>query len=114
MDIYGLKNCDTCRKVLAELKAAGIADVTFHDFKKEAVSLDKVRAWCEALGWETVLNKRGTTWRGLDATEKAGVTEEKAIQLMAQHNALLKRPIIQNGDQWTVGWTAEVKSIHGL
>lgn len=112
MHLYGLKNCDTCRKALAALKAAGVADVAdlvFHDFKKEPPTADMVQSWCDALGWEALLNKRGTTWRGLDETEKEDVTAEKAVDLMVQHSSLIKRPIIQNGDRLTVGWSDAIK-----
>lgn len=107
VDVYGLKTCDTCRKVRKELDAAKIS-YAFHDVRDEGVTKAQVSRWSKAAGWETLLNKSSTTWRGLPDAEKAGLTEAKAVALMAAHPALMKRPIIERGDTDVfVGWSKE-------
>ncbi len=107
--LYGLKNCDTCRKALKELKAAGVAH-DFVDVRAGGVSSEQIAGWAAKAGWEVLLNRRGTTWRGLDDADKADVDEAKAVRLMAQHPALIKRPVIESGDDVTVGFSDEVKN----
>ena len=105
MILYGLKNCDTCRKALKAINAAGVK-TTFHDVRADGVKETQIKKWADAVGWETLLNTRSTTWRGLDDADKADVDEKKAIALMATHPTLIKRPIIENGlTQVYVGWT---------
>ncbi|MBX3504096.1 MAG: arsenate reductase [Parvibaculum sp.] len=94
--LYGLKNCDTCRKAVKWLEAEGIAH-RFHDLKAEGISGAEVKRLAAAVGWEALLNKSSTTWRGLADSEKAGLTEAKAVKLMATHPALIKRPVFDNG-----------------
>ncbi|MEK7266772.1 MAG: Spx/MgsR family RNA polymerase-binding regulatory protein [Pseudomonadota bacterium] len=108
MQLYGLKNCDACRKVRKELDAAKIA-YDFHDVRETQVTKAQVARWAKKAGWETMLNKSSATWRGLSEAERTGVTEAKAIALMAANPALMKRPIIQRGDtEVYVGWTSDV------
>lgn len=107
MKVYGLKNCDTCRKARKELDATKVA-YAFHDLRDEGVTKTQVARWAKMAGWETLLNKSSTTWRGLPDAQKSGVTETKAIALMAAHPTLMKRPIIERGDTDVfVGWTKE-------
>lgn len=96
LTLYGLKNCDTCRKAVKWLEAEGIAH-RFHDLKVEGISAAEVKRFAAAVGWEALLNKASTTWRGLADGEKDGVTEAKAIKLMTAHPALIKRPVFDNG-----------------
>lgn len=108
MDIYGLKNCDTCRKVRKELDGAHV-DYTFHDVREEGVSKAQIQRWAKQVGWATMLNKSSTTWRGLPDAAKQNVGEAEAVKLMAEHPALIKRPIISRGDtEVYVGWTKDV------
>ncbi len=108
MILYGLKNCDTCRKVRKELDAAHVA-YEFHDVRDEGVTKAQVARWAKKAGWETLLNKSSTTWRGLSDADKTGLTEAKAVSLMAAHPALMKRPIIERGDtEVFVGWTKDI------
>lgn len=90
--LVGLKNCDTCRKAKKWLESEGI-DYQFHDVRQDGLTRDDLAAWVKDLGWEALLNKRGTTWRGLDDSVKDGVDEAKAIDLMVAHPALMKRPV---------------------
>ena len=73
LHIYGIPNCNTVKKVLDQLKAEGHS-ITFHDFKKEGVNKAKLESWSKAVGWETLVNKKGTTWRGLAPEIQASIT----------------------------------------
>ena len=109
MKLFGLKNCDTCRKALKALESAG-RQPDFHDVRADGVTKAQIAKWTKAAGWEALLNTRSTTWRGLCDEDKAGVDEKKAIALMEKHPTLMKRPIIENGPtQVFVGWSKEVQ-----
>jgi Spx/MgsR family transcriptional regulator len=96
LTIYGLKNCDTCRKAVKCLEAEGIAH-RFHDLKAEGIAAADVKRFAAAVGWEALLNKASTTWRSLPDGDKDGLTETRALKLMAAHPALIKRPVFDNG-----------------
>ena len=105
--LYGIPNCDTVKKSRAWLDTHGIAYV-FHDFKKQGVPENEVRAWVKALGWEALVNKKGTTWRKLDAVTQAAVVDaESAIALMLAHSSVIKRPVVARGANITVGYVPE-------
>ena len=107
--VYGLKNCDTCRKALTWLKAEKIAH-QFVDFKTDAPAKADVARFAKAVGWEKLLNKASTTWRALGDEVKADLTEAMAIALMAEHPALIKRPVFENGAKIISGFKeAEMK-----
>ncbi len=107
MILFGLKNCDTCRKALKALKDAG-RQPDFHDVRADGVTKAYLTKWAKAAGWEKLLNKSSTTWRQLSDGEKAACASEKdAIALMAAHPTLIKRPVIEDGDRVTVGWSKE-------
>ncbi|MEO1135368.1 MAG: arsenate reductase [Pseudomonadota bacterium] len=113
MKLYGLKTCDTCRKARKALDAAG-KDAAFHDVRADGVTKAQLTRWATAAGWEKLLNKSSTTWRGLDDAEKDAITEKKALALMAEHPTLIKRPVIEmaieNGPtQVFVGWSKDVQ-----
>lgn len=110
MILYGLKNCDTCKKARKQLDEAG-KEVAFHDLRDEGVTKKQITDWAKAAGWEAMLNKSSTTWRGLADTDKENVDEKKAIALMAVNPTLIKRPIIENGPtQVFVGWSKDVQA----
>lgn len=94
--VYGLKNCDTCRKALKWLEAEGIAH-RFHDVRADGIALADVKRFADEAGWETLLNKASTTWRGLPDSDKEGISGPKAIKLMTAHPALIKRPVFDMG-----------------
>ncbi|MDZ7629215.1 MAG: Spx/MgsR family RNA polymerase-binding regulatory protein [Parvularculaceae bacterium] len=109
LDVYGLKNCDTCKRVRKELDAADVP-YTFHDVREDGVTKAQVSSWAKSAGWEAMLNKSSTTWRALPDAQKAGLTESKAVALMTASPALIKRPLIQRGPtEVYVGWTDAVK-----
>ncbi len=113
LKLYGLKNCDTCRKALKALGAAGV-EHEFVDVRADGVSATQVSGWAGAVGWQKLLNTKSTTWRGLSDSEKSDVDEAKAVALMAEHTTLIKRPVIEAGGNVTVGWTADVQAGLGL
>jgi arsenate reductase (glutaredoxin) len=101
--VYGLKNCDTCRNALKWLKADGI-DHTFVDVRADGLSAQDISGWVKAVGWETLLNRRGTTWRKLEESDKENVDQSKAETLMLTHPALIKRPVFVKQDTVIVGF----------
>ena len=113
MKLFGLKNCDTCRKALKAMQAAG-HEPDFHDVRVDGVTKAYLSKWAKAAGWEALLNTRSTTWRGLSDKDKANVTEKKAIDLMAEHPTLIKRPVIETKKGVTVGWTKDIQKALGL
>lgn len=92
--LYGIPNCDTVKKARAWLDARGIVYM-FHDYKKEGVDPARLTLWGDALGWEVLLNRRGTTFRKLTDTDKADIDWAKALALMAAHPSLIKRPVVE-------------------
>lgn len=104
LTIYHLKTCDTCRKAIKALAAAG-HDLTLVDVRADGVPARALAEIEAAVGWEALLNTRSTTWRGLDANEKDGVDAPRALALIAQHPTLMKRPVIIGEGKTTLGWT---------
>jgi arsenate reductase len=104
--IYGIKACDTMKKARAWLDGRGVA-YTFHDYKAAGIDRPTLERWVEEHGWETVLNRSGTTFRGLPDAEKAGLDREKAIQLMLAQPSMIKRPVLDLGDRRVVGFKPE-------
>jgi arsenate reductase len=101
--VYGLKSCDTCRKALAWLKEEKLAH-RFHDLRGDGISRAEIARFAKAAGWEKLLNKASTTWRGLADKDKDGLTEARAIALMEAHPALIKRPVFESGAKIIVGF----------
>lgn len=94
--IYGIKNCDTMKKAFTWLSAHGVAH-QFHDYKAKGIDKAHLENWCAALGWETVLNRAGTTFRKLPEAEREDLNEKKAIALMLAQPSMIKRPILEYG-----------------
>ncbi len=112
IDFYGIPNCDTVKKARTWLDAKGTA-YSFHDYKKEGAHQDRLRAWVQAVGWEKLLNRGGTTFRQLEPAQKEHLDAEKAIRLMAAHPSMIRRPVIECGDGLLVGfdeaeWSAKL------
>jgi arsenate reductase (glutaredoxin) len=101
--LYGIPNCDTVKKARSWLEAHGIT-YSFHDYKKQGASVADLMRWCEAFGWEKVLNRAGTTFRKLDAADTANLTETKAITLMQAQPSLIKRPIVEGDGVQLIGF----------
>lgn len=94
VSIYGIKNCDTMKKARAWLDAQGVSYV-FHDYRSEGVEPARLQGWIDALGWEVVLNRAGTTFRKLPDEAKSGLDAEKARALMLEQPSMIKRPILE-------------------
>ena len=94
--IYGIKNCDTMKKARAWLDKRGVA-YDFHDYKAKGIDKARLEGWTKKAGWETLLNRAGTTFRKLPDKDKDGITEKKAIALMLAQPSMIKRPVLELG-----------------
>jgi len=101
--IYGIKNCDTMKKARAWLDGHGIA-YDFHDYKTQRIDRARLEAWARVVGWETLLNRAGTTFRKLPDQEKEGLREGKAIALMLDQPSMIKRPVLDLQGKILVGF----------
>ena len=101
--LYGLPNCDTVKKARDWLTARGLA-YTFHDYKKAGADPAQLAQWCEIAGWETVLNRAGTTFRKLPDTAKSGLDAAKAVVIMAANPSCIKRPVVEHPGGLLVGF----------
>ena len=104
--IYGIKNCDTMKKARAWLDKRGVA-YEFHDYKTAGIERSQLEHWSSDVGWETLLNRAGTTFRKLPEKDKDGLTEKKAIALMAAQPSMIKRPVLHVGGKLLVGFKPE-------
>lgn len=101
--LYGIKNCDTVKKARQWLDAQQI-NYSFHDYKLKGVSLTQLQIWAAKLGWQALLNTRGTTWRRLSPASKLELNEERALELMLNNPSLIKRPLLALGDNFYLGF----------
>jgi arsenate reductase len=103
--LYGIRNCDTVRKARAWLAAEGI-DYRFHDFHADGLTIGTLNRWNKAAGWETLLNRRGTSWRQLPDKVRDHINGKLAIELMLDNPTLIKRPVLEYQDAVYVGFSA--------
>ena len=105
MIVYGIKNCNTVKSALDWLKKKKV-DFEFHDYKSKGITEAKLKAWSKQVGWESLVNKRGTTWRKLDEDIQKKITNEKAaIALMVEKTSVIKRPLVElNGKVLVLGF----------
>ena len=107
LTLYGIPNCSTIKKAREWLANHNI-EYHFHDYKKEGITAAKLKSWVKEFGVEVVVNKKGTTWRKLAATlPDQKLTATSAIQLMQENPSLIKRPILENGQETIVGFDEE-------
>ena len=107
MKVYGIPNCNTVKKTREWLKSKQL-NFDFHDYKKEGISQEKLQEWAKEVGWEKLVNKKGTTWRSLSPELQQKVTNEKAaIELMIAKPSLIKRPVIEAGKKLVIGFDEE-------
>jgi arsenate reductase (glutaredoxin) len=104
--LYGIPNCDTVKKARLWLGARGIAHI-FHDYKKAGIDAGKLANWCDALGWETVLNRAGTTFKKLADADKANLDQAKAITLMLSQPSMIKRPLVAYSGGFLIGFNPD-------
>jgi arsenate reductase len=104
--VFGIPNCDTVKKARKWLDAQSVS-YDFHDYKKKGIDKGTLNGWCKELGWEALINRRGTTWRKLDDAQKADLNQVSALKLMHENTSLIKRPVIQAKNALILGFNAE-------
>jgi Spx/MgsR family transcriptional regulator len=104
--LYGIKNCDTIKKARKWLTDNGI-EYKFHDVRADGLDLASIDSWLEQADWETVLNRRGTTWRKLDSSVQESTNRENVSALLLEHPAMIKRPVLDRDGTITIGFKAE-------
>jgi arsenate reductase (glutaredoxin) len=106
--IYGIKNCDTMKKARAWLEKHGVA-YAFHDYKTAGIERERLQRWEKKVGWETLLNRSGTTFRRLSDKDKNGLDADKAMALMQREPSMIKRPVLElGGGKVLVGFKPEL------
>lgn len=106
--LYGIPNCDTVKKARTWLADNG-HDFSFHDFKKQGLSRELVAGWLEQLDWETLVNRKGTTWRKLDDERRAQVVDKaSALALMLENPSVIKRPVLAGQGPVAVGFSPDM------
>jgi arsenate reductase (glutaredoxin) len=105
--MFGIKNCDTIKKARTWLETHGV-DFMFHDYKASGIDAAHLNRWCDVHGWEMVLNRAGTTFRALSDSDKADLTQARAITLMLSQPSMIKRPVVENGDIILIGFKPEI------
>lgn len=105
--IYGIKNCDTMKKARAWLDGKGVA-YDFHDYKTAGIGRDKLQGWADKIGWETLLNRAGTTFKKLPDADREKLSEKKALALMLAQPSMIKRPVLEIGGKLVVGFKPEI------
>lgn len=108
--VNGLKSCDTCKKALKWLAAEGL-EHSFRDVRADAVTPSEVKRWGKAVGWDLLVNKSSTTWRGLSDAEKGAAAGPGAAQLLVDNPTLIKRPVFELGETVLVGFKAEQQAV---
>jgi arsenate reductase len=105
--VYGIKNCDTMKKARAWLDKSGV-DYAFHDYKTAGIERGRLEQWAKRLGWETLLNRAGTTFRRLPDKDKNAIDAKKALALMLAQPSMIKRPVVDLGrGKLLVGFSPE-------
>ena len=104
--VYGIPNCDTVKKARTWLEQRDLA-FTFHDYKKQGADGVRIAGWCQAAGWEKVLNRAGTTFRKLPEADREGLDEARAVALMAANPSCIKRPVVEHPGGLLVGFKPE-------
>lgn len=104
--LYGIPNCDTMKKARNWLDANGL-DYRFHNYKKDGLDEALLRRWVADIGWEALLNRRGTTWRKLPQEVRDGIDEETAIRVMLENPSIIRRPVLEIGERRLVGFSEQ-------
>lgn len=102
--VFGIKNCDSMKKAFAWLDERDLP-YEFHDYKKQGVPRERLVEWCRAVGWKTLLNTKGTTWRKLTPEQQDITTQSKAVTTMLEHPSVIRRPVVETpGGQLLIGF----------
>ncbi|GGO70687.1 ArsC family reductase [Bowmanella pacifica] len=104
--MYGIKNCDTIKKARTWLEQHNIP-YEFHDYRVQGLDGEWLRKVADIVGWQALLNTRGTTYRQLDEAQKADMDADKAIALMCEYPAMIKRPLLQHNQDYQLGFKAD-------
>ena len=104
--LYGIKNCDTVKKARRWLEQHSI-DYNFHDFRVDGLTETQVQAWLNELGWETLVNRRSTSWKQLDVQLRESMDLDSALQAVMAQPTLIKRPLLDTGSSRHVGFAAQ-------
>jgi Spx/MgsR family transcriptional regulator len=111
--LYGIANCDTMKKTRAWLDARGV-EYRFHDYKNQGLGEDLLRAWVAELGWEALVNRRGTTWRKLPEATREAMDAETAVRVMLDNPSIIRRPLLGASDARHLGFAeAQYQEIFG-
>ena len=102
--LYGIKNCDTVKKARRWLEQQGI-EYTFHDFREDGLDPDSVRGWIDELGWETLVNRRSTSWKQLDPARRESMDADSALEAILEQPTLIKRPLLDVGHERLTGFS---------
>lgn len=103
--LYGISNCDTVKKARTWLDQHNI-DYQFHDFRKDGIDRGQVDNWIKAIGWETLINKRSTTWKNLDEKTKQAMSANTVVEIILEQPTLIKRPLLSSDNYCRVGFKA--------
>lgn len=101
--LYGIANCDKIKKAKAWLQHRNV-EFDFHDYRAQGISIEQIRNLADALGWDAMLNRRGTTWRNLPENTRANIDHDLAIEVMLQNPAIIKRPILAENKRLHLGF----------
>lgn len=109
--VYGIPNCDTMKKARRWLEANGV-EYVFHDYKKQGVPQKELKRWIKQAGWETILNRRGTTWRKLDDRLKDNIDNDSALTIMLENPSIIRRPVVESGQRLLIGYNEDEYKQH--
>ena len=101
--LYGIKNCDTMKKAINWVAEREI-EYVFHDYKKEGVDRAKLVEWCKIVGWKSLINVKGTTWKGLTPEQQAVTAQGQAVALMMENPSVIRRPVVEANGQLLIGF----------
>jgi arsenate reductase (glutaredoxin) len=106
LTIYGIKSCSTCRDARKWLDARDVA-YRFQDLREDGIDIQTLERWADSVEWEKLLNKSSLTWRKLPDVDRSGMTRNRALAAMIEHPTLVKRPVLENGKQVALGFSAQ-------
>jgi Spx/MgsR family transcriptional regulator len=104
IQLYGIPNCDTIKKARAWLEGRGV-EYRFHDYKRDGIDESRLRGWVDELGWEALVNRRGTTWRRLPEEVREQMDTEAAIRIMLETPSIIRRPVLDTGQLRHLGFS---------